>query len=300
MRRKPIRGLAGTLAVLGLGVYVGLAFTGSAAAFDGICTGTACHGSGTHTFSNLNVCVPGVTRYFVDSFLRAKAQNPRVTSFHVTPAPPCTGATVSAPTIDPWPASTVDPDRRPSGAPAGQGVFRIGWTVNVPSGSKPIGAMKATWSLAWTEPADTTGTTATTFQPPKVSHDFVVQVMTPPKLRVSRAGTVAVKVIVSNDGPDASPVIPTGNAGALVFHTTALYPIVKVPAGCTRRKTEANCGVRQLALHATQSFRFTVRVDLSNAHLGAFTFSAKINLTGCHLEESSCLNNHAYVTITPH
>jgi hypothetical protein len=296
-RTTPVRRLACTLAVGALSLYVGLAITGSAAAFNGICSGTACHGSGTHTFSNLNVCVPGVTRYFVDSFLRVKAQNPHVTSFHVTPTPPCTGAIVSAPTVDPWPASTVDPDRRPSGAPAGQGVFRIGWTVYVPSGSKRIGAMTATWSLAWTEPADPTGTT---FQPPKLSHDFVVQVITPPKLRVSRGGTVAVNVIVSNDGPDTSPVIPTGDAGALVFHTTALYPIVTVPAGCTRGKTDANCGIRQLALHRTQSFLFTVRVDLSNAHLGAVTFSARINVIRCHVEESTCLNNHAYVTITPH
>ena len=155
MRRKPVRAIACALTVFGLGLYVGLAFTGSAAAFDGTCSGTACHGSGAHTFADANVCVAGVTRYFVDSFLPSKAQKPRLTSFHVTPVPPCTGATVSAPTVDPWPAATVDPDRRPSGVPAGMGVFRIGWIVYVPSGSKRVGTMKATWSLVWTQPADT-------------------------------------------------------------------------------------------------------------------------------------------------
>src|SRR5438105_1842604 len=114
MRRKSIRGLAGTLAVLGLGVYAGLAFAGAAPTFNGICVGTACHGSGSHTFGNLNVCVTGVTRYFVDSFLLAEAQRPHLTSFKVMPIPPCTGATVSAPIVDPWPASATDPDKRPS------------------------------------------------------------------------------------------------------------------------------------------------------------------------------------------
>jgi hypothetical protein len=297
MRRKPVRAIACALTVFGLGLYVGLAFTGSAAAFDGTCSGTVCHGSGVHSFTDQNVCVPGTTRYFVDSFLSSQAQRPHVTSFHVTPAPPCSGATVSAPTVDPWPAATIDPDKRPSGAPAGTGVFRIGWTVNVPSGSKRIGTMKATWAVAWTQPADATGTS---FQPPKVTHDFVVQVVTPPNARVSRGKTVTVKVVVSNDGPDASPAVPAGDPGALVFHTSTLYPIVAAPFGCNRSKADANCGVRQLGVHGQQSFLFTLRVDPANAHTGAVSLSARINLNGCHVEESTCLNNRAYVTITPH
>ena len=108
------------------------------------------------------------------------------------------------------------------------------------------------------------------------------------------------KVVVSNDGPDASPGIPAGDPAALVFHTSALIPIVKAPAGCTRSKTEANCGVGQLAVHGKQSFLFLVRVDLSNPNLGSITLSAKINLVGCHVEESTCLNNRAYETLTPH
>ena len=289
-RTTPLRRLALTLAVGALGLYIGLAFSGSAAAFDGTCTGTACTGSGTHTFSGTNVCLPGVTRYFVDSFLPADAQRPHVTSFRVTPGPPCTGATVSGPTVDPWPASNTDPNKRPSGVTAGKGVFRIGWTVYVPSGSKPVGAMKATWSLAWTEPDDTT---STVFQPPKIRHDFVVQIMTVPA-RVSRAGTLAVNVVVSNDGPDASRAIAKGDSGALVFHSSALYPIVKASAGCTTGKTDVNCGVRQLGVHAKQSFVFMVRVTRKNP----FTLSAKINLAGCYVEESGCLNNQAYENIT--
>jgi hypothetical protein len=300
MRRKPVRAIACTLTVFGLGLYVGLAFTGSAAAFDGTCSGTACHGSGAHTFTDMSVCAAGTTRYFVDSFLPSQAQRPHLTSFHVTPTPPCTGATVSAPTVDPWPAATVDPDKRPSGAPAGNGVFRIGWTVNVPSGSTRVGTMKATWAVAWTQPADSTDPPATTFQPPKVTHDFVVQVVTPPNARASSGRTVTVKVVVSNDGPDASPAVPAGDPGALVFHTSTLYPIVGAPAGCRRGKTDANCGVRQLGVHGQQSFLFTLRVDPANAHVGAVSLSAKINLNGCHVEESTCLNNRAYVTITPH
>lgn len=290
-RNTPLRRLALTLAIGALGLYVGVTFAGSAAAFDGTCSGTACTGSGTHTFSGTNVCTPGINRYFVDSFLPADARRPHVTSFRVAPGPPCTGATVSAPTVDPWPASTVDPSKRPSGVAAGQGVFRIGWSVSVPAGSKPVGAMKATWSLAWTEPDDTT---STDFQPPTITHDFVVQILTPPK--VSRAGTLAVTVIVSNDGPDASPAIPTRESGALVFHSSALYPIVKAPAGCTTGKIDVNCGVRQLGLHAKQSFLFMVRVSGKSA----FTLSAKINLAGCHVEESGCLNNQAYENITTH
>ena len=115
----------------------------------------------------------------------------------------------------------------------------------------------------------------------------------------ARGRTFAVKVIVSNDGPDASPAVPAGDPGALVFHTSTLYPIVAAPAGCSRGKTDANCGVRQLGVHGQQSFLFTLRVSAANAHAGAVSLSAKINLNGCHVEESTCLNNRAYVTITP-
>jgi len=289
-RTTPLRRLGLTLAVGALGLYVGVTFAGSASAFDGTCDGTTCTGSGTHTFSGTNVCTPGINRYFVDSFLPADAQRPHVTGFGVTPGPPCTGATVSGPTVDPWPASPVDPNKRPSGVPAGSGVFRIGWTVNVPIGSKPVGTMKATWSVVWTEPD---GTTTTDFQPPSIRHDFVVQITTPPN--ASRAGTLAVTVVVSNDGPDASPAIPIRDSAALVFHSSALTPIVKVPAaGCTRGKTTVNCGVHQLGLHAKQSFLFMVRVGRKKA----FTLSAKINLSGCYVEESACLNNQAYENIT--
>jgi hypothetical protein len=294
MRRTPVRAAACTLTVFGLGLYLGLAFTGSAAAFDSTCVGTACHGSGAHTFGH--VCTPGVSQYFVDAFLPSTAQRPRLTAFRVTPAPPCTGATVSGATVDPWPASKVDPGKQPSGVPAGQSVFRIGWTVNVPAGSKPIGPMKMTWSLAWTQP-DPTDTTTTEFQPPKVSHDLAVQFVTPRKIVVSSGKTVAVEVVVSNHGPDASGAIPKGDAAALVFHTSTQYPILRTPAGCTRSKTDSSCGLRRLGAHGRQTFVFLVHVDLSQR--AAFTFSAKVNLIGCHSEESTCLNNRAYVTITP-
>jgi hypothetical protein len=294
MRRKRVGGLACTVAVLGLGVYVGLAFTGSAAAFDGSCSGTVCTGSGTHTFGGADVCTPGVHGYFVDSFLPVEAQRPHVTSFQVTPTPPCTGATVSGLAVDPWPASTVDPNKRPSGVPAGSGVLRIGWTVNVPAGSKPVGAMKADWSLAWTEPDDTTGTTSTDFRPPRFTHDFVVQITLPSKVSISRAGTLAVNVVVSNDGPDASPAIAKGDSRALVVHSSALVPIVKAPAGCTAGKTDVKCGVHKLGLHAKQSFLFRVRVSRTSA----FTLSAKINLAGCYVQETACLNNQAFQNIT--
>jgi hypothetical protein len=293
-RTKPLPRLALIAAVFGLGLYVGLAFTGSAAAFDGSCSGTTCTGLGAFTFSGTDVCSPGIHRYFVDSFLPADGQRPHVTSFRVTPSPPCTGATVSGPTVDPWPASTVDPNKRPSGVPADSGVFRIGWTVSVRSGSKQVGAMKAAWTVAWTEPDDTTTPTSTDFQPPKITHDFVVQIIVPPKIRISRAGTVVVKVVVSNDGPDASPAIATRDSGALVFHSSALFPIVKAPRGCAAGKTKVSCGVRQLRLHAKQSFLFRVHVGRTTA----FTLSAKINLVGCYVEETACLNNQAYQNIT--
>jgi hypothetical protein len=288
-RTTPLRRLALTLAVGALSLSVGVTLAGSAAAFDGTCTGTTCTGSGTHTFNGTNVCLPGATLYFVDSFLPANAQRPHLTSSRVTPSPPCTRATISAPTVDPWPASTGDPNARPSGVPAGQGVFRIGWTVNVPAGSKRVGAMKASWALAWTEPDDTT---TPDVRPPKITHDFVVRILTPPN--VSPAGTLAVSVIVSNDGPAASPAIATRAAGALVFRSSALYPIAEAPAGCTKEKAEASCGVRQLRLHAEQSFIFMVRVARKNP----FTLSAKINLAGCYVEESACLNNQAYENLT--
>jgi hypothetical protein len=298
MRRKPVRAIACTLTVFGLGLYVGLAFTGSAAAFDGTCSGTVCQGTGTHTFSGTNVCTPGINRFFVDSFLPADAQRPRLTSFRVLPTPPCTGATVGAPTVDPWPGSTVDPNTRPSGVTAGSGVFRVGWAVRVPAGSKPIGVMKATWTIAWTEPDDT-DPTSTTFQPPSFTHDFVVQIITLPKARVSRAGTLAVKVVVSNNGPDASPRVGARDSAALVFHSLTRFPIVKAPAGCVGAKTDLSCGVRKLAFHATQSFLFTVRVG-SMPHAGAITLWAKINLGSCYVEEPACLNNQAYENITTH
>jgi hypothetical protein len=294
-RTTPLRRPALTLAVGALGLYVGVALAGSAAAFDGTCTGTACTGSGTHTFSRASACTPGINRFFVDSFLPADAQRPHVTSFRVTPSPPCTGATVSGPSVDPWPASTLDPNKRPSGVPSDSGVFRIGWTINVPEGSKPNGLMKAAWSVAWTEP-DSTNTTTTDFRPPRITHDFVVQIKVAPKVRISRAGTLAVIVVVSNEGPDASPAVATGDSGALVFHSSPLFPIVKAPRGCTKGKTNVNCGVRQLALHGTQSFHFVVRVGRPKA----FTLSAKINLAGCYVEEAACLNNQAFQNITTH
>jgi hypothetical protein len=293
-RTKPVRRLALILAIAGLGLYAGLAFSGSAAAFDGTCSDTGtCTGSGTHTFSGTDVCTPGINRYFVDSFLPADAQRPRVTSFTVTPAPPCTGARVSGPTVDPWPASAVDPNGRPSGVPGDSGVFRIGWTVTVPAGSKPLGTMRAAWSVAWTEP-DTTDTTSTDFRPPRFVHDLVVQIRMAPRVRVSRAGTLAVNVVVSNDGPDTSPAFAKRDPGALVFHSSALSPIVKAPAGCTTGKTDVRCGVRQLGLHAKQSFLFSVHVSRTTA----FTVSAKINLGGCRVEETGCLNNQAFQNIT--
>jgi hypothetical protein len=149
--------------------------------------------------------------------------------------------------------------------------------------------MKATWSVAWTEPD---GKTTTDFKPPSITHDFVVQIRM--ARNASRAGTLAVTVVVSNDGPDASSAIPIRDSRALVFRSSALYPIVKVPAGCTRGKTTVNCGVRQLGPRAKQSFVFGVRVGRKKA----FTLSAKINLSGCYVEESACLNNQAYENIT--
>jgi hypothetical protein len=298
-RTKPLRRLALTLAVGALGLYTGLALAGSASAFDGTCKGTACTGSGTHIFSGTNVCAAGVSRYFVDSFLPAKAQRPHLTSFRVTPSPPCTGATVGGPTVDPWPASTVDPNQRPSGVTAGSGVYRIGWTVRVPAGSKPTGAMKATWILAWTKPDDTTDPSTTDFQPPTFTHDFAVQIKTLPEARVSRAGTLVVKVVVSNNGPDASPGSGARDSGALVFHSLTRFPIVKAPARCIGGKTDVSCGVHKLALNATQSFLFTVRVG-TRAPAGAITLWAKINLGACYVEESGCLNNQAYENITTH
>ena len=294
MRRMPVRAAACALTVFGLGLYLGLAFIGSAAAFDGTCSDAGtCTGSGTHTFGGMDVCSPGIHRYFVDSFLPADAQRPRVTSFAVTPTPPCTGATVSGPSVDPWPASSVDPNGRPSGVAADSGVFRIGWTVTVPAASKRVGTMAAAWSVAWTEP-DTTDTTSTEFRPPRFTHDLVVQIVMAPKVKVSRAGSLAVNVVVSNDGPDTSPAFAKGDPDALVFHSSALFPIVKTPAGCTTGKTDVRCGVRQLGLHARQSFLFSVRVTRKSA----FTLSAKINLGGCRVEETGCLNNQAFQNIT--
>jgi hypothetical protein len=152
------------LLVAGLaGVALAVLVVGAASAFPENCNGSSCSGSATDSIPASAVCQPGTAVFYEVSYLPSDAQNPHVTKLEITPNPPCTGAKVSQPHVEPWPAHGDNPDGTAPSPPAGKAPFRFTWTVSVPTGSTPIGPMNVKWSIAWTKPSTTsTGTSSTT------------------------------------------------------------------------------------------------------------------------------------------
>jgi hypothetical protein len=78
------------------------------------------------------------------------------------PNPPCTGATVSGPTPDPFPASSRNPDGTKATPDPGEATYRFVWKVTVPTGSMPIGDMSVSWGIDFVLPPGSTNTTGST------------------------------------------------------------------------------------------------------------------------------------------
>lgn len=316
------------LAAAGLGLLVALALPGPARAFPEICNGTACHGSATDNYAGVPVCQPGSATYWEDSYLPANAQNPHLTAFSVTPKPPCTGATVSAPKVDPWPATTPGPDGKTPKPPAGKADFRVTWTVTVPADSKPSGTMTANWSIAWTEPASGGGGTGQTETvgkpgpcpttgtfPAHCRYDLEMQVSAPSDLAAAKAPQrFEITLHVYNNGPAASPAIPLSKYAprfGAAYLTTATgahaLNVTKIPPGCGGQDIAPSCPLKRLPAHGEESFTFTVlwttanRAAFQQAHADKQAVSIKVDAYVnidydrpgdiCPAEETTCRNN---------
>lgn len=331
--RRPARRLLFLPALAAAGLCAALVGTRSASAFPpGVCHGTSCTGSTSVPFTGVNVCVPGATTYWEDSYIPANVKNPHLAKLTITPRPPCTGATVSAPTSDPWPASNTDPDGQPAGKKeAGKAIFRFRWTVTVPQGSTSNGTMNVAWTLDWTAPTSggggTTGATTTTPAPCPTQGEFPAKCRYDLEMQISAPATidgaespqrVEFKLTVYNNGPASSPPIPVPLRQAPFFESASLrganklyLHVVKVPPGCTvHDQDSAECPLRALKPHGEESFAITVlwTVKAKQAFAEArkakqevsIGVSAYVNGVGarhgegvCASEETSCANNQA-------
>lgn len=282
--------LAALLAALALGR--------PASAFPpGICHGTSCTGSTTDSFAGVDLCVPGTTVYWEDSYIDASDVDPRLAKFAVSPAPPCTGSTLKLPTADPWPASNIDPDGKP--APKhepGKAIFRFRWSVTVPKGSKPRGTMSVAWTLTWTKGGSGGGTTTSPHQqqtttsagpcpesgslPARCRYDLEVQAVGPETFSGNRQHDVRFKVHVYNNGPAASPALAghsslTGEDSHLRVSVLALVKpfssdklggygvtIWRSRPGCKRGLGSRLCNVRALSPRGEESFVFDAHWDM--------------------------------------
>jgi hypothetical protein len=147
---------AGTgAAVLVAGVAFGFSYSCSS---NGVCSGMK-----TDSFARADVCVAGTTSYFENSYLPADAISPSLTNFMVGPPnPPCSGATVSGATPEPFPASSTNPDGTKATPGRGEATYRFDWTVTVPPGSTPTGDMNVSWTIDFTLPPGSTSPTSST------------------------------------------------------------------------------------------------------------------------------------------
>lgn len=286
----------------------------------GVCHGTSCTGSATDSFTGVPVCQPGTATYWEDSYIPADVLNPRLAKFTVTPDPPCTGATVSAPTSDPWPASSTDPDGKPAGkSEPGKKIFRFRWTVTVPAASKTVGTMNVAWTLDWTKPAGTTET-VTAGGSEAGKYDLEPQLSAPDFIEGAKAPQdIAVKVTVYNNGPAPSPALSLEAGGGLSFqgfarlempgggvgtYIRALHPS-RASAACHTTAIGVDCPIRALRPHGEESFAFSVRWSVAvgkatylrakkvKGAAAGLELRANVNNPDCRKEESNCVNNDA-------
>lgn len=296
---------------LAAGVLVGT--SGTALAFPHVCSGTACHGSGTDSFGD--VCAPGTTTYWEDSYLPMRAQYPRLTSFRVTPSPPCAGATVGSPKADPWPAPAADPDGKPAQPKQGEATFRIRWTVTVPQGAKPVGPMDVAWSVAWIDPAGQRGSTATTRTTTTRGpdrYDLEVSAVAQSGLVSAKAPQrVPVEIVVRNNGPATSPPAEVAFQVWLEAKSFGYALQVVDPSGCETQPL-VMCPIRTLQPGGEQTLTLTMiwrRADrlarakeLAAGRKVSVEASAHVYVrrVSCLDEETSCANNEASDVIAVH
>ncbi|MBV8257925.1 MAG: hypothetical protein JO073_08920 [Actinobacteria bacterium] len=299
MRR--LRASAAALAVAAAGVGAALLVAAPAQAFPRICSGTACHGSATDSIPAADVCVAGTTKYWEDSYLPSNAVDPQLTSFQITPSPPCTGATVSQPTVEGWPASATDPDGGKAAPKPGEATFRVTWTVTVPSGSTAVGAMAIAWSIAWTEPAASGGSTTpktTTAEAGGELYDLDAKIATPlvlTKPKGSQQFTVRISVV--NNGPAPSLIVYHSNdLLEFLFAPGEPFLATRIPEGCSG-KSAFGCVIPPLKPHAEKTFTFvftwTQALRAKALHDGADHVQVywSVNEEDCAKEETTCANN---------
>lgn len=311
------RGLRTALLLLGiaaLGLLVALAVAGPAAAFPEICNGTACHGSAIDTFAGAPVCDPGTATYWEDSYLPADAVNPHLAAFAITPKPPCTGATVGAPKIDPWPAKTPGPDGKPPKPPAGKADFRVTWTVTVPAGSKAEGTMSVRWTISWTKPAGTTEP-VTTAASPAGRYDLAVTLDGPGSFVAMKAPQrIELRATYVNDGPAHSPTVDYSVGPSFYARLEGKdidLPVTPVaaPKGC-EQFARLECTLRSLAPNETETFVFALLwttadrdvVEKARARKESLEIridTGRVNFVHCGEEETTCDNNEAIETVVP-
>ena len=302
--------------------------TGSASAFPRNCAGTHCSGSKSDSFGN--VCTPGAATYWEDSNLPANAIRPHLTSFKVTPHPPCTGATISAPTVEHWPASPKDPNGKPAQPHPGEATFRIRWTVTVPPNSHSLGSMKVDWSIAWTQPSPGSNSTTTTTKtstgcpttgkfPPECRYDLDPTIASPDFIDGSKSPQrIDIKVTVLNNGPAWSPALPSTLSDGLSLEVFLPLPpyrlsFAKLPLGCHESsRVTILCPVDALPPGKPQVLTFTVLWTAPDkSGLLAWKRSGKphseffidiradVNYARCGDEETECTNNRTKENISP-
>lgn len=302
------------LAILAVaGAVAAVLTTRTASAFPpGTCDGTSCTGSKTDAFTGVPVCEPGTTVYWEDSNLPADVTNVRLAKFSVTPNPPCTGATVGAPTSDPWPASPKDPDgTTPAGEP-GKKIFRFRWTVTVPTGSKSNGTMSVAWTLDWTRasvgvaPCRTTG-----YVPAHCRYDLEASIAAPDTFTAERVQLVKLKISVYNNGPAASTPLAYTD-GELMIQAHIAHPSNDItieltgPDRCHVSGTFVACPVRGLRPHGEETFVIGLRWtaddrqyfnELRKRKNAFLKVTARIKNPQCDHEERTCTNNNAVESI---
>jgi hypothetical protein len=307
------------IAAAAAAVCAGVVLAPRAQAFPRICSNSICHGSKTDSFGDVDVCYPGSTTYWEDSNLPVAARQPNLLSWKVTPNPPCTGATVSRPTIDPFPASNTDPDGRPAPKEAGKVVYRVRWTVTVPQGSTKIGTMSVAWTVSWREdgagaktiPGDTTGDCPTSGDLPRnCRYDLAAKVDAPPGFSAAKTQRIRLTVTVSNGGPKGSPALADG----LVFYA---HLIDMTPTGkglrdglsttgdppCQGNFGTTRCAVPGLAPGASRTYHVVLLWNANAKQKYKFIhksyaddavgveFTASVSNSLCSQEETNCKNN---------
>lgn len=281
----------------------------------------SCSGTATDSFPTSVVCQPGTATYWEDSNLPNDAQGPKLTSVSITPDPPCSGATVTKPTVQQWPASNTDPDGRRVTAPKGKEIFRFTWTVNVPNGSSPIAPMNVKWSISWTVRARTK-TAQCPDSPPlpeRCRYDLAVHDQAPKlpdEYKVGdKIGTGGVLTVVNN-GPAVSPPAKVTLAGDVARGPHGVKGYIALRRGSfeydcrtLREVSRLECNVPPLAPKEKAGFEWIATVYPHDEnpsysltyHVGVIENFAGAQLIVCReADEVTCKNNQGQEDVALH